>query len=88
MIKKFEVYVIHIQRFRTNNHFNNIEFATWCKFSHDVSHISDSIEIFIFVNSFRVLLKEADIHLVMGRRYGFTGRNGLGKTTLLKMLSR
>jgi len=35
----------------------------------------------------KVLLKEADIHLVMGRRYGFTGRNGLGKTTLLKMLS-
>ncbi|CAL1543684.1 unnamed protein product [Lymnaea stagnalis] len=35
----------------------------------------------------KVLLTGADLHLVFGRRYGFTGRNGLGKTTLLKMLS-
>lgn len=35
----------------------------------------------------KVLLTAADLHLVYGRRYGFTGRNGLGKTTLLKMLS-
>ncbi|KAH9504419.1 ATP-binding cassette sub- F member 3 [Bulinus truncatus] len=35
----------------------------------------------------KVLLTGADIHLVFGRRYGFIGRNGLGKTTLLKMLS-
>ena len=30
----------------------------------------------------------ASIHLVAGRRYGLCGRNGLGKTTLLKMISR
>ncbi|BFZ23443.1 hypothetical protein BsWGS_26482 [Bradybaena similaris] len=35
----------------------------------------------------KILLTGADLHLVFGRRYGFTGRNGLGKTTLLKMLS-
>jgi ATP-binding cassette subfamily F protein 3 len=26
--------------------------------------------------------------MVYGRRYGFVGRNGLGKTTLLKMIGR
>jgi len=37
---------------------------------------------------FRVLLKEADLSLIFGRRYGLVGRNGIGKTTLIKMLSR
>lgn len=36
---------------------------------------------------FRVLLQGADISLAFGRRYGFVGRNGLGKTTLLRMIS-
>lgn len=36
----------------------------------------------------RVLLKEADLSLVFGRRYGLVGRNGIGKTTLINMLSR
>uniref|UniRef100_A0A3B4BBU4 ATP-binding cassette sub-family F member 3 n=1 Tax=Periophthalmus magnuspinnatus TaxID=409849 RepID=A0A3B4BBU4_9GOBI len=35
----------------------------------------------------RVLLQGADLSLSFGRRYGLIGRNGLGKTTLLKMLS-
>ncbi|CAL8110931.1 unnamed protein product [Orchesella dallaii] len=35
----------------------------------------------------KVLIKGADITLVYGRRYGFVGRNGLGKTTLLKMIA-
>uniref|UniRef100_UPI00358FC8F0 ATP-binding cassette sub-family F member 3 isoform X2 n=1 Tax=Myxine glutinosa TaxID=7769 RepID=UPI00358FC8F0 len=35
----------------------------------------------------RVLLCGADLLLVAGRRYGLVGRNGLGKTTLLKMIS-
>jgi len=35
----------------------------------------------------KILLQCADLHLVYGRRYGFTGRNGLGKTTLLKLMS-
>lgn len=34
-----------------------------------------------------VLLENADLHLSAGRRYGLVGRNGIGKTTLLKMLS-
>ncbi|CAG2204009.1 ABCF3 [Mytilus edulis] len=34
------------------------------------------------------LIKGASIQLLSGRRYGFVGRNGLGKTTLLKLLSR
>ncbi|XP_041418199.1 uncharacterized protein LOC495035 isoform X1 [Xenopus laevis] len=35
----------------------------------------------------RVLLTGAELHLAAGRRYGLVGRNGLGKTTLLKMLA-
>ncbi len=36
----------------------------------------------------RVLLQNADLTLSFGRRYGLVGRNGLGKTTLLRMISR
>lgn len=36
---------------------------------------------------FSVLLQGADIVLAFGRRYGFVGRNGLGKTTVLRMIS-
>lgn len=32
-------------------------------------------------------MRGADIVLAFGRRYGFVGRNGLGKTTLLRMIS-
>ncbi|XP_058128437.1 ATP-binding cassette sub-family F member 3 [Anopheles ziemanni] len=35
----------------------------------------------------KTLLQNADLLLATGRRYGFVGRNGLGKTTLLKMIS-
>lgn len=35
----------------------------------------------------KVLLQNADLMLVSGRRYGLCGRNGLGKTTLLRMVS-
>lgn len=35
----------------------------------------------------RVLLQGADLSLNFGRRYGLVGRNGLGKTTLLRMIS-
>jgi len=35
----------------------------------------------------KVLLQNADLVLAYGRRYGFVGRNGLGKTTLLRMIS-
>ena len=35
----------------------------------------------------KVLIKGADVTLIYGRRYGFVGRNGLGKTTVLRMIS-
>lgn len=34
-----------------------------------------------------VLLENADLRLVYGRRYGLIGRNGVGKTTLLKHMA-
>ena len=34
-----------------------------------------------------VLLQSANLSLSFGRRYGMVGRNGLGKSTLLKMIS-
>lgn len=36
---------------------------------------------------YRILLQNADLTLAFGRRYGLVGRNGLGKTTLLRMIS-
>ncbi|XP_046559186.1 ATP-binding cassette sub-family F member 3-like [Haliotis rubra] len=45
------------------------------------------IENFDIAFGERVLMTGASIHLIAGRRYGFVGRNGLGKTTLLKMIS-
>lgn len=39
----------------------------------------------IFVS--RILLQNTDVTLACGRRYGLVGRNGLGKTTLLRMIS-
>lgn len=35
----------------------------------------------------QILLEEADLKLVFGRRYGLIGRNGIGKTTLLKHMA-
>ena len=35
----------------------------------------------------KVLLKNTDLTLTYGRRYGMVGRNGHGKSTLLKMMS-
>lgn len=35
----------------------------------------------------KVLLQNADMLLANGRRYGLVGRNGLGKTTMLRMIS-
>jgi ATP-binding cassette subfamily F protein 3 len=34
----------------------------------------------------RVLLQGADLIMSAGRRYGLVGRNGIGKTTLLRMI--
>lgn len=47
----------------------------------------------IHVNNFNItygghiLLEGADLRLVYGRRYGLIGRNGVGKTTLLKHMA-
>lgn len=46
------------------------------------------IENFDVAYGDRVLLHGADLTLAFGRRYGLIGRNGLGKTTLLRMISR
>jgi len=47
----------------------------------------------IHVNNFtitfggQILLEDADLRIVYGRRYGLIGRNGIGKTTLLKHMA-
>uniref|UniRef100_A0A8D8U455 ATP-binding cassette sub-family F member 3 n=1 Tax=Cacopsylla melanoneura TaxID=428564 RepID=A0A8D8U455_9HEMI len=46
------------------------------------------IENFDIAYGDRVLLQGTDIVLAFGRRYGLVGRNGLGKTTLLRLISR
>ncbi len=35
----------------------------------------------------RILLQSASLRLALGRRYGLIGRNGYGKTTLLRALA-
>jgi ATP-binding cassette subfamily F protein 3 len=54
-----------------------------------VSSTTRDIKIEGFDVSFgeQVLLKHTDLSLTFGRRYGFVGRNGLGKSTLLHMIS-
>lgn len=47
---------------------------------------SDQVLTCLF-SCFSVLLAGADLNLAFGRRYGLVGRNGLGKTTLLKMIA-
>ena len=37
---------------------------------------------------FRVLLSSANLSMTYGRRYGLVGRNGVGKSTLLRMISK
>ncbi|XP_063923644.1 ATP-binding cassette sub-family F member 3-like [Zophobas morio] len=45
------------------------------------------IENFDVAYGYRILLQGADLSLAFGRRYGLVGRNGLGKSTLLRMIS-
>ncbi|XP_034949358.1 ATP-binding cassette sub-family F member 3-like [Chelonus insularis] len=45
------------------------------------------IENFDVAYGNKILLQGADLTLAFGRRYGLIGRNGLGKTTLLRMIS-
>ncbi|XP_050311079.1 ATP-binding cassette sub-family F member 3 [Anthonomus grandis grandis] len=45
------------------------------------------IENFDVAYGDRVLLQGADLTLAFGRRYGLVGRNGLGKSTMLNMIS-
>lgn len=54
----------------------------------DVSRSKDiRIENFDVAFGNKTLLTGADITLSYGRRYGLVGRNGIGKSTLLKMIS-
>ena len=39
------------------------------------------------INASRTLLTGADLNLTFGRRYGLVGRNGTGKTTLLRSIA-
>ncbi|KAL5015228.1 hypothetical protein ScPMuIL_009498 [Solemya velum] len=59
------------------------------KFDASGSNRSYDIRMEDFEVSFgeRTLITGATVQLLAGRRYGFVGRNGLGKTTLLKMIA-
>ena len=36
----------------------------------------------------RMLILGSTLDLIYGRRYGFVGRNGLGKSTLLRVMAK
>ena len=40
------------------------------------------------MNAFRMLILGGTLDLIYGRRYGFVGRNGLGKSTLLRVMAK
>jgi ATPase subunit of ABC transporter with duplicated ATPase domains len=44
-------------------------------------------KLFFFV-SYRMLILGGTLDLIYGRRYGFVGRNGLGKSTLLRVMAK
>ena len=46
-----------------------------------------SVSNFTIMYGGHILLENADLRLVYGRRYGLIGRNGVGKTTLLKHMA-
>jgi len=45
-------------------------------------------KIIIFLSSYRMLILGGTLDLIYGRRYGFVGRNGLGKSTLLRVMAK
>lgn len=54
------------------------------------STVNDSLKdfsVYNFLSFCRILIQNATISLAFGRRYALVGRNGLGKTTLLRMLA-
>ena len=55
----------------------------------NIANNSKDIKLECFDISFgeKALLQGANISMAYGRRYGLVGRNGLGKSTLLKMIS-
>ncbi|CAH8446751.1 unnamed protein product [Schistosoma rodhaini] len=58
-------------------------------FSNVVSHVGDiRLENFDIAYGSRVLLQGANLSLTYGKRYGLVGRNGFGKTTLLRSLAK
>ena len=46
------------------------------------------IENFDLAYGSKVLLQNSNLIMAFGRRYGFVGRNGMGKTTLLRSISK
>lgn len=66
---------------------NQISLMTLPEF--DGKHREKDIHVSNFNITFggRILLEGADLRLVYGRRYGLVGRNGVGKTTLLKHMA-
>ena len=46
------------------------------------------IENFDLAYGSKVLLQNCNLVMAFGRRYGFVGRNGMGKTTLLRAISK
>ena len=43
--------------------------------------------VVIIISIIRTLLRDAEVIMVRGRRYGLVGRNGIGKTTFLRAIS-
>ncbi|CAH8452614.1 unnamed protein product [Heterobilharzia americana] len=58
-------------------------------YSCTTSHVGDiRLENFDIAYGSRVLLQGANLVVTYGRRYGLVGRNGFGKTTLLRSLAK
>ena len=60
---------------------------TWHHLPFVSSHHVCAFFYFHIFFSLRTLLSGADLLMSFGRRYGLIGRNGMGKTTLLRMMA-
>jgi len=58
------------------------------KSSESSGKVDVRIENFDLAYGSKVLLQNASLVMAFGRRYGFVGRNGMGKTTLLRSISK
>ncbi|KAL3070231.1 hypothetical protein niasHS_016582 [Heterodera schachtii] len=69
--------------------YSNIVYKLWfaVAFGRILSHTMDVKLENVDISFGNKLISSADLLLVFGHRYGLVGRNGIGKTTLLTMLS-